>query len=127
MITEIFVKVGGRRRVYDVFVDGQKLDLNKKYTISSNSFILGGGNGYSMFAPYPEEKTSIGIDNEILLKYIQEYLGGEVPAKYNTTQNRIYISDVKDMTNPDVTPFANSGYEFIMTDNLVFLLVLLLF
>ena len=80
-----------------------------------------------MFAPYPEEKTSIGIDNEILLKYIQEYLGGEVPAKYNTTQNRIYISDVKDMTNPDVTPFANSGDEFIMNDNLVFILVLLLF
>ena len=124
---EVFVKVGGRRRVYDVFVDGQKLDPYKKYTISSNSFILGGGDGYSMFAPYPEEKTSIGIDNEILLKYIQEYFGGEVPAKYNTTQNRIYISDVKDMTNPDVTPFANSGGEFIMTDNLVFLLVLLLF
>ena len=124
---EVFVKVGGRRRVYDVFVDGQKLDLNKKYTISSNSFILGGGDGYSMFAPYPEEKTSIGIDNEILLKYIQEYLAGEVPAEYNTTQNRIYISDVKDMTNPDVTPFANSGDEFIMTDDLVFLLVLLLF
>ena len=124
---EVFVKVGGRRRVYDVFVDGQKLDPYKKYTISSNSFILGGGDGYSMFAPYPEEKTSIGIDNEILLKYIQEYLGGEVPAEYNTTQNRIYISDVKDMTNPDVTPFANSGDEFIMNDNLVFILVLLLF
>ena len=74
-----------------------------------------------------KKKPQIGIDNEILLKYIQEYLGGEVPAKYNTTQNRIYISDVKDMTNPDVTPFANSGDEFIMNDNLVFILVLLLF
>ena len=54
-------------------------------------------------------------------------MGGEVPAKYNITQNRIYISDVKDMTNPDVTPFTNSGDGFIMADKLVFLLVLLLF
>ena len=122
----VFVGVGGRRRVYDVFVDGQKLDVDKKYTITSNSFILGGGDGYSMFAPYPELKTSFGVDNEILLKYIQEYLGGEVPAEYNTTQNRIYISDVKDMTNPDVTPFTYSGDGFIMADKLVFLLILLL-
>ena len=123
---EVFVKVGGRRRVYDVFVDGQKLDLNKKYTISSNSFILGGGDGYSMFAPYPEFKTSIGVDNEILLKYIQEYLHGKVPERYKTTQNRIYISDVKNMTNPDGTPFTYSGDGFLMADKLVFLLVLLL-
>jgi len=122
----VFVGVGGRRRVYDVLVDGQKLDPYKKYTITSNSFILGGGDGYSMFAPYPELKTSFGVDNEILLKYIQDYLGGEVPIEYNTTQNRIYISDVKDMTNADVTPFTYSGDGFIMADKLVFLLILLL-
>ena len=102
-------------------------DLNKKYTISSNSFILGGGDGYSMFAPYPGLKTSFGYDNEILLRYIQEYLGGEVPAEYNTTQNRIYISEGKDMTNPDVTPFTHSGDGFIFVDKLVLILVSLLF
>jgi len=123
---EVFVRVGGRRRVYNVFVNGEKLDLYKKYTISSNSFILGGGDGYSMFSPYPEFKTSIGVDNEILLKYIQEYLGGEVPERYKTTQNRIYISGVKNMTNPDGTPFTYSGDGFLMADKLVFLLVLLL-
>ena len=127
IIDEVFVKVGGRRRVYDVFVDGQKLDPDKKYTIASNSFILGGGDGYSMFAPYPELKSSIGVDNEILLKYIQEYLSGEVPVEYNTTQNRIYISEGKDMTNPDVTPFTHSGDGFILVYKLVLILVLLLF
>ena len=79
-----------------------------------------------MFAPYPEFKTSIGVDNEILLKYIQEYLGGEVPERYKTTQNRIYISGVKNMTNPDGTPFTYSVDGFLMADKLVFLLVLLL-
>ena len=123
---EVFVRVGGRRRVYNVFVNGEKLDLYKKYTISTNSFIIGGGDGYSMFAPYPELKTSIGVDNEILLKYIVEKLGGEIPIEYNTTQNRIYISDKKNMTNPDGTPFTYSGDGFITADKLVFLLVLLL-
>ena len=123
---EVFVRVGGRRRVYNVFVNGEKLDLYKKYTISTNSFIIGGGDGYSMFAPYPELKTSIGVDNEILLKYILEKLGGEIPIEYNTTQNRIYISDEKNMTNPDGTPFTYSGDGFITADKLVFLLVLLL-
>ena len=123
---EVFVRVGGRRRVYNVFVNGEKLDLYKKYTISTNSFIIGGGDGYSMFAPYPELKTSIGVDNEILLKYILEKLGGEIPIEYNTTQNRIYISDKKNMTNPDGTPFTYSGDGFITADKLVFLLVLLL-
>ena len=123
---EVFVRVGGRRRVYNVFVNGEKLDLYKKYTISTNSFIIGGGDGYSMFAPYPELKTSIGVDNEILLKYIVDKLGGEIPEEYKTTQNRIYISDEKNMTNPDGTPFTYSGDGFITADKLVFLLVLLL-
>ena len=55
-----------------------------------------------------------------------EKLGGEIPMEYNTTQNRIYISDVKNMTNPDGTPFTYSGVRFITADKLVFLLVLLL-
>jgi 2',3'-cyclic-nucleotide 2'-phosphodiesterase (5'-nucleotidase family) len=123
----VFVGVGGRRRVYDVLVHGLKLDPYKKYTITSNSFILGGGDGYSMFAPYPGLKTSFGYDNEILLRYIQEYLGGEVPVEYNTTQNRIYISEGKDTTNLYVTPFTHSGDGFILVDKLIFILFLLLF
>ena len=46
---EVFKKLGDKQRVYDIRVNGEKLDLNKKYTLSSNSFILGGGDGYSMF------------------------------------------------------------------------------
>ena len=44
---EVFVRVDGERRVYDVKVNGQDLDLNKNYTIATNSFIIEGGDGYS--------------------------------------------------------------------------------
>ena len=36
---EVFKKLGDKQRVYDIRVNGEKLDLNKKYTLSSNSFI----------------------------------------------------------------------------------------
>ena len=126
---EVFVRVGGKRRVYNVFVNGEKLNLYKKYTISSNSFIMGGGDGYSMFALYPELKTSIGVDNEILLNYIRDKLGGNIPMEYKDPQNRIYISNQgRNMTNPDGTPFNydNGGFMMKLTCRLIFLFILLL-
>ena len=64
---EVFLSVAGERRVYDVKVNGEDLDLNKEYTIASNSFILAGGDGYSMFTDAEIVKTAVGVDNEVLL------------------------------------------------------------
>ena len=86
---EIFLRVSGERRVYDVKVDGEDLDLNKDYTIASNSFILAGGDGYSMFIEAEIVKTSVGVDNEVVLKYISEALNGVIPEKYKETEGRI--------------------------------------
>ena len=87
--TETFVSVKGDRRVYDVKVNGEDLDVNKKYTISSHNFILDGGDGYSMFVPCEIVKTAFGTDNEVLMKYISENLEGTIPTQYQTTENRI--------------------------------------
>lgn len=43
---EIFQSVGGERRIYGVKINGQNLDVNKNYTISSHSYILEGGGGF---------------------------------------------------------------------------------
>ena len=40
---KVFKKLGGENRVYDIKINGEKLDLKKKYTISSRYFILNGG------------------------------------------------------------------------------------
>ena len=92
---EVFVKLGDKQRVYDIKVNGEKLDLNKNYTISSNSFILGGGDGYSMFTDCEIVKTAVGVDNEVLLKYIQDNLNGSIPYKYKASEGRMIITDGK--------------------------------
>ena len=87
--------MGGERRVYDVKINGKNLDLNKYYTISSNSFILDGGDGYTMFYPCEIIQTAIGIDNDLLQTYIKENLNGVIPAKYKSNENRIIKTNGK--------------------------------
>ena len=60
---EVFIKVGRRRRVYNITINGTKLDLLKNYTIASNSFILEGEDGYSMFTSHETIKNAISVDN----------------------------------------------------------------
>ena len=60
---ENFLRVDGERRVYNVKINGEDLDVNKNYTISSHSYILGGGDGYSMFTPCEIIENSLGVDN----------------------------------------------------------------
>ena len=43
----IFVKVDGKRRVYDFYVEIEKLDPHKNCSISSRSFLLVGDDYYS--------------------------------------------------------------------------------
>jgi len=93
--TESFVSVNGERRVYDVKINGEDLDVNKKYSISSHSFILGGGDGYSMFANCEITKTAFGSDSEVLMRYISENLGGTIPEQYQQNENRIVKTDGK--------------------------------
>ena len=42
-----------------------------------------------MFAKYGRVNQSIGIEYELLLKYIEEYLGGNIPTKYKKKEGRI--------------------------------------
>ena len=126
---EVFVRVAGKRRVYNVFVNGEKLDLSKNYTIATNSFIINGGDGYSMFVPFDVIRASVGIDNEILLKYISETLNGVIPEEYKDVEGRIMMTKGKQYTdfngNPIQLPY--DGALIIFVDKLVCLLFLLLF
>ena len=94
--SENFVSVNGERRVYDVKVNGEYVDVNKKYTLSSHNFILDGGDGYTMFIPCEITKTAFGTDNEVLMKYISENLGGTIPEQYRQNENRIVKTNGKD-------------------------------
>ena len=77
-----FICVEGDRRVHDVTIAGRALDPKAEYTLAINMFLLTGGDGYTMF----KEALS---DNEMLMKYIEENLGGVIPEKYGEPLGRI--------------------------------------
>ena len=90
---EMFVKVNEKRRVYDVIVGKDKLDINKTYLIAFDNYIGKGGDGFSMFANY-EEKLNLGkTDNELFMMYIRDVLNGVIPDEYKKTQQRIIIEE----------------------------------
>ena len=114
---ELFKSVNGERRVYNVRVNDEDIDVNKKYTIASHSFILDGGDGYSMFTPCEITKTAFGVDNEVLMKYIKDNLKGSIPSNYKQAEGRIIRTKGKEkykiiFIGPDQVNNSNSKVKF---------------
>lgn len=84
-----FVCVDGDRRVHDVTIAGKALDPKAEYTLATNMFLLTGGDGYTMFKEADILETMPLSDNEMLMKYIEENLGGAIPEIYGKPLGRI--------------------------------------
>jgi 2',3'-cyclic-nucleotide 2'-phosphodiesterase (5'-nucleotidase family) len=84
-----FVSVDGEYRVSDVMIDGKELDPDAIYTLAIAGYLLTGGDGYTMFGDANIYSTTGLCDNEVVMKYIQENLGGVIPEKYAQPQGRI--------------------------------------
>ena len=79
----MFVSVDGDRRVKDVTIGGEPLDPEKTYTLASHNYKLKDcGDGYSMFADNVFLQDSVMIDNQVLINYIVDVLGGTVGEEY---------------------------------------------
>ena len=96
---DMFVKVKGDRRVSNVKVGKKKLDKKKMYRMSLDSFIGGGGDGYSMFSKYEEIYRTLKSDNEALIQYIEKQLNGIISDEYKETQGRINIVSEEETSN----------------------------
>ncbi len=89
-----FVEVSGERRVFDVCVGGEPIDPAKTYKLASHNYMLKScGDGYTMFGT---DKINLladetVIDNQVLINYIVDFLGGEVGEQYAAAQGRITI------------------------------------
>lgn len=97
-----FVKVDGAYRVSDIMVGGQPLDVNKTYTLASHNYMLkDAGDGYTMFGTKNVKvlQDEVMVDNQVLINYIVEKLGGVVGDEYAAPQGRITIK-----TAPVVEP-----------------------
>ncbi len=86
-----FVKVAGDRRVKDVQVLNSEtgayapIDPNATYTLASHNYMLkSGGDGYTMFGANNVKilQDEVMVDNEVLINYIKDDLGGVVGQQY---------------------------------------------
>ena len=89
-----FVGVNGEYRVKNVMIGDEPLDVNKTYTVASDSFLLkSGGDGTNCFIHDPVLLDEIKPDFETVLDYIVDTLGGSVGEEYADIwgQGRIVI------------------------------------
>lgn len=90
----MFVSVDGEYRVKNVKVGEDDLDLAKTYTVASHNYLLSeGGDGLNMFMDCNMPLESVMLDNQALIQYITENLGGTVGEEYADPygQERIVI------------------------------------
>ena len=92
----MFAGVEGEYRVKNVMVGGEPLDMDKTYTLASHNYmLLEHGDGYTMFDGAKILQNSVKLDNQVLIDYIVDTLGGVVGPEYEelTGQGRIVIFD----------------------------------
>lgn len=94
----LFVEVAGERRVKDVYVGSEEtgwtpIDPEKNYTLACHNYKLQDmGDGYTMFVDNEFIVDRSILDNQILINYITDYLGGVITAEqYGAVKGRITI------------------------------------
>ena len=94
-----FVKVDGAYRVTDVKVGREPLDPAKTYTVASHNYMIkNGGDGYIMFRDNTLLQDCTMLDNQLLIEYITQSLGGTVGEQYANPygEGRITILNAAD-------------------------------
>lgn len=89
-----FISVDGPYRVTDVTVGGEPLDLEAYYVVGSHDYmLLSFGDGMTMFEGAEIVKDQVIVDNELLIAYVEDVLGGVVGEEYANPygQGRITI------------------------------------
>ncbi|MBR5641162.1 MAG: 5'-nucleotidase C-terminal domain-containing protein [Firmicutes bacterium] len=91
-----FVEIDGQRRVSEVMINGEPIDPEATYKLASHNYMLKlAGDGYTMFGKDNVKilRDEIMVDNQVLISYIVDTLGGVVGEEYAESQGRINIID----------------------------------
>ncbi len=94
----MFTGVTGERRVKNVLVNGEPIDPDRAYTLASHEFLLlKNGDGNTSFDGATLLQDRFKLDNQVLIDYITETLGGEVGEEYENPcgEGRIVIVEEK--------------------------------
>ena len=100
--TGSFARVAGPYRVTNVLVNGQPLNVNSTYTVASHNYMIKeGGSGFNMFMDNTLLQDCTMLDNQLLIDYITEYLGGTIGSQYADPygSGRIQYSGVQAAAN----------------------------
>ncbi len=90
----MFAGVTGERRVKNIMIGGEPIDMDKIYTVASTDYILlNNGDGVTAFDGCTVLQESVKLDNQVLLDYIIDTLGGVVGEEYADAfgQGRIVV------------------------------------
>jgi 5'-nucleotidase / UDP-sugar diphosphatase len=85
-------------KVHSVKINGQDLDLNKKYLVATNDFLAAGGDEYTSFKDAPIVNEFPSLD-ENLINYIQKL--GSVTQQ---VEGRIVAKETPGEPDPEPTP-----------------------
>ena len=91
-----FEKISGKRRVKNVMVGDTPIDPAAKYTLAGHDYmLLNHGDGFTMFEGAPVLQDRVKIDNQVLIDYITDTLGGVIDDSYSDPfgQGRITITE----------------------------------
>ena len=94
----LFAGIDGERRVKNVLVNGEPIDPSATYTLASHDYmLLNQGDGYSMFNGCKLLQERVKLDNQVLIDYIVDTLGGSVGEQYDDPygEGRIVIVEEK--------------------------------
>ena len=121
----MFVKVGGKRRVTNVKINGRPLISTKKYLLAASDFILNGGDGFTMFAEFPTVNESIYTDSDAIGYYIQNNLEANIPSKYVDLQDRINMDKEPEDLKEEIAKIDLVG-EFLKKNKKYLVLLILI-
>ena len=75
--------IEGERRVQNVIVGEEPLDPAKTYTVAAMDYtLLNNGDGYTAFNGATILQDRVKIDNQVLIDYIVDTMGGVVSEEY---------------------------------------------
>lgn len=75
--------IEGERRVQNVMVGEEPLDPAKTYTVAAMDYtLLNNGDGYTVFNGATVLQDRVKIDNQVLIDYIVDTMGGVVSEEY---------------------------------------------
>ena len=101
-----FVKVNGQRRVSDVKINGEPIATDKLYKLAGHDYMLKNhGDGFTMFGVDKINllKDCVMIDNQVLINYIVDDLGGTVGSQYAKARTSLNIIDDASLIEPEAT------------------------